>query len=213
MSEELSRWYRGRLVGGRFRPFDPGECGALEREIGLSLPPAYRSFLEAAGGEKLDYSVRLPACEPEPVQRFDDLYRLGRDDAGEYGWGTLLGEYRRSRDRRLAENVPVTGLLPIARNGGSDTLFLDLNPATHGQLHAFVHAVPIPGYLGNHVFTKVAEDFDAYLDSLFIDPDMAEDAWADVAECDPSDPWRRTIEEWLDMELPGWRTEAWAGTS
>ncbi|MGA5149516.1 SMI1/KNR4 family protein [Streptomyces griseoincarnatus] len=210
MSQELSRWYRGRLVVGPFRTFDPGECTALEREIGLPLPPAYRSFLAAAGGERLDYSVRLPACEPEPIQSFDSLYQLGRDDAGEYGWGTLLGEYRRSRDGWLAENVPLTGLLPIARNGGSDVLYLDLNPATHGQLHAFVHAIAWPGYLDDHVFTKVADDFDAYLDSLFIDPDTAEDAWSDVAGSDSSDPWRRTVEEWLDKELPAWRAEAWA---
>ncbi|MGI5484696.1 SMI1/KNR4 family protein [Streptomyces lavendofoliae] len=210
MSEELSRWYRGRLVGGPFRPFDSGECDVLEREIGLSLPPAYRSFLDAAGGGRLDYSVRLPACEPEPLQGFDSVYQLGRDAAGEYGWGTLLGEYRRSRDGWLAEHVSLTGLLPIARNGGSDTLFLDLNPATHGQLHGFIHAIPHPGYLGSHVFTRVADDFDAYLGSLFIDPDTAEDAWADVVDSDPSDPWRKTVEEWLDKELPSWRAEAWA---
>ncbi|WP_340557136.1 SMI1/KNR4 family protein [Streptomyces sp. GSL17-111] len=210
MSEELARWYRGRLVGGAFRPFDPDECAELEREIGLPLPSAYRLFLEAAGGDKLDYSVRLPGCEPEPIQGFDDLYQLGRDATGEYGWGTLLGEYRRSRDGWLAENVPLAGLLPIARNGGGDTLFLDLNPATHGQLHALVHAIAWPGYLGNHVFTKVADNFDAYLDSLFVDTDIAEDAWADVAGDDPSNPWRRTVEEWLDKELPGWRAEAWA---
>jgi hypothetical protein len=211
VSEELSRWYRGRLVGGPFRPFDPDECAALERETGLPLPPAYRSFLAAAGGEKLDYSVGLPACEPEPVQSFDSVYRLGRDDAGEYGWGTLLGEYRRSRDGWLAENVPLTGLLPIARSGGSDVLFLDLNPGTtHGRLHAFIHAITWPGHLGDHVFTKVADSFDTYLDDLFVDPDMAEDAWTDVADSDPSDPWRRTVEEWLDKELPTWRAEAWA---
>ncbi|UYQ66197.1 SMI1/KNR4 family protein [Streptomyces peucetius] len=160
----------------------------------------------------IHYSVRLPACEPEPLQGFDDLCQLGRDDAGEYGWGTLLGEYRRSRDGWLAEDVSLTGLLPIARNGGSDTLLLDLNPAAQGQLHAFVHAVPHPGYLGNHVFTTVAKDFNAYLDSLIVVPDMAEDTWADVADCDPSDPWRRTVEEWLDKELPDWRSEAWAAT-
>lgn len=210
VSEELSRWYRGRLVVGPFRPFAHGELDALEREVGLPLPTAYRSFLEAASGRSMEYSVRLAACEPEPLQNFDDLYQLGRDGDGEYGWGTLLGEYRRSRDGWLAENVSLTGLLPIARNGGSDTLFLDLNPGTRGQLHASIHAVPHPEYLGSHVFTKVAEDFDAYLDSLVIDPDMAEDAWADVAGSAPSDPWRRTVEEWLDKELPGWRTEAWA---
>jgi hypothetical protein len=39
---------------------------------------------------------------------------------------------------------------------------------------------------------------------------MAEDAWADVADSHPSDPWRRTVKGWLDKELPGWRAEAWA---
>lgn len=210
MSEELSRWYRGRLVVGPFRPFDIAELEELEREVELPLPSSYRSFLEAAGGESLTYSVRLPACEPEPVQSFDDLYQLGRDGDGEYGWGTLLGEYRRSRDGWLAGEVSLAGLLPIARNGGSDTLFLDLNPATHGQLHAFVHGIPHPGYLSKGVFTKVADDFDAYLDSLAVDPDFAADSWADVVNSDSTDPWRRTVEEWLNKELPGWRAEPWA---
>ncbi|MFE2561601.1 SMI1/KNR4 family protein [Streptomyces sp. NPDC059352] len=135
MSEELSRWYRGRLVVGPFSPFEVGEVEGLEREIGLPLPPSYRSFLEAAGGQSLTYSVRLPDCDPQQFQSFDDLYQLGRDADGEYGWGTLLGEYRRSCDGWLAHDVSPAGLLPIARNGGSDTLFLDLNPTTHGQLH------------------------------------------------------------------------------
>lgn len=64
-----------------------------------------------------------------------------------------------------------------------------------------------PGYPGNHVFTKVADNFDTYLDSLFIDLDMAEDVWADVVDSDARDPWRRTVEEWLDTELPAWRAE------
>ncbi|MCX5395022.1 hypothetical protein [Streptomyces sp. NBC_00094] len=85
-----------------------------------------------------------------------------------------------------------------------------LNPATHGRLHAFVHGVPHPGYLSKGVFTNVAHDFDTYLDSLVVDPDVAEDTWADVVDSDSADPWRRTVEEWLDKELPGWRTEPWA---
>ncbi|MEV5989640.1 SMI1/KNR4 family protein [Streptomyces sp. NPDC052051] len=210
MSEELSRWYRGRLVVGPFSPFETSELECLEREVGLPLPASYRSFLEAAGGATFPYSVRLLACEPEPFQSFDDLYRLGPDDDGEYDWGTLLGEYRRSRDGQLAEEVSLAGLLPIARNGGSDTLFLDLNPATHGQLHAFVHGIPHPGYLSTGVFTKVADDFVTYLDMLVVDPDLAADTWADVNESDSTDPWRRTVEEWLDKELPGWRAEPWA---
>ncbi|MFJ6793799.1 SMI1/KNR4 family protein [Streptomyces sp. NPDC091268] len=211
MSEEMSRWYRGRLVVGPFRPFEDEELRHLEQEMGLPLPASYRSFLEAAGGESLPYSALLPDCEPEPLQSFGDLYQLGRNRDGEYGRGTLLGEYRRSRQGWPADEVPLTGLLPIARNGGSDTLFLDLNPATHGQLHAFVHGISLPGYMAKGVFTKVAEDFDAYLDSLVIDPELAEDTWADVADSDSGDPWRRTVEEWLDEGLPGWRLGPLAG--
>ncbi|SEB61876.1 SMI1 / KNR4 family (SUKH-1) [Streptomyces sp. TLI_105] len=195
---------------GPFTPFEVSELEDLEREIGLSLPQSYRSFLAAASGGSLPYAVRVPAGEPEPFQSFDDFYRLGRDDEGEYGWGTLLGEYRRSRDGWLASEVSLAGLLPIARNGGSDTLFLDLNPAAHGQLCAFVQGIPHPGYLSKGVFTKVADDFDVYLDSLVVDPDLAQDSWADVADSDSTDPWRRTVEEWLDKELPAWRAEPWA---
>ncbi len=119
MSEELSRWYRGRLVVGPFRSFDLREVERPEREIGLPLPPSYRSFLEAAGGEGLPYSVRVPACAPEPLQGLGDLFRLGVDDDGAYGWGTLRGEYRRSREGWLAREVSLAGLLPIARNGVS----------------------------------------------------------------------------------------------
>ncbi|MFD4483328.1 SMI1/KNR4 family protein [Streptomyces sp. NPDC058471] len=210
MSEDSSRWYRGRLVVGPFRPFDVSEFDALEREIGLALPTSYRSFLEVAGGERLEYSTHLPSCEPEPLQSFDSLYQLGRDGGGEYGYGTLLGEFRHASEGWLADEVSLVGLLPIARNGGSDTLFLDLNPATHGRVHAFVHGISWPGYLQRGIFTQVAEDFDSYLASLVIDPEMAQVAWADVAATDPTDPWRRTVEEWLDHELAGWRAEPWA---
>lgn len=210
MSEELSRWYQGRLIVGPFEPFEVDELDAFEREIGLPLPTSYRSFLEAAGGTSLAYSVPLPECEPEPLQSFGELHRLGRDSAGEYGYGTLLGEYRRSRHWLLAEGVSLSGLLPIARNGGDDTLFLDLNPATQGRLHAFVHGISWPGRLQHGVFTQVADDFDTCLAGLVLTSETAEDVWADVADCDASDPWRLTVEAWLDRELTGWRAEPWA---
>jgi hypothetical protein len=73
------------LVVGPFGPFEAEELGRLEQEIGLPLPASYRSFLEAAGGESLTYSVHLPDCEPEPLQSFDDLYQLGRDGDGHQG--------------------------------------------------------------------------------------------------------------------------------
>jgi hypothetical protein len=48
-----------------------------------------------------------------------------------------------------------------------------------------------PGYPSSGVFAKVADDFDAYLDSLVIDPEMAADTWAEVTDSDLTDSWRR----------------------
>ncbi|MGW5688540.1 SMI1/KNR4 family protein [Nonomuraea sp. NPDC003754] len=201
------------MVFGPFRPCEVAEVELLEQEIGLSLPEAYRRFLEAAGGSQLEYALDFPVDEPDSeVLGFAELYQLGRDEDGDYGHGTLLGEYRNTSNWWPAPEIPLHGLLPIARNGGSDTLFLDLNPATHGQIDAFVHG--LPGWTGRRqrgLFAKVADDFDAYLDSLRIDPDMAESTWGDVADADPADPWRRTVEAWLDNGLPDWRGQAWAG--
>ncbi|MFB8415732.1 hypothetical protein ACFC63_09510 [Streptomyces albidoflavus] len=84
---EAARWYRGRMVTGPFAPFDPAELALLEAETGLPLPAAYRAFLEVGGG-RLEYAVHLPACAPEPLQSFNRLYRLGRDEHGEHGYVT-----------------------------------------------------------------------------------------------------------------------------
>lgn len=84
------------MVTGPFAPFDPAELALLEAETRLHFPAAYRAFLKV-GGAGLEYAVHLPACAPEPLQSFTRLYRLGRDEHGGHGWGTLLGEYRRGR--------------------------------------------------------------------------------------------------------------------
>jgi SMI1/KNR4 family protein SUKH-1 len=212
MPEDLARQYRGRIIFGPFAPMDPKEIGALEGELGQPIPSAYRSFLEVANGGALAYSARVP---PGPVGEpisFCDLYRLGRDEHGEYGWGTLLGEYRQLPHSWLAEHLPVATLLPIARTGGEDdTLFLDLTPDRCGQVVGFVSGLPAwTGRRPRNLWSVLAEDFDAYLDGLFIDLDDAEDEWSDAAGLDPADPWRRVTEQWLDLGLPGWRSEPWA---
>jgi hypothetical protein len=53
----------------------------------------------------------------------------------------------------------------------------------------------------------LADDFDAYLDGLFIDPADAADVWSDSAIQDPAGPRRRVVEQWLDLGLPGWRSQ------
>ena len=211
LGEELARQYRGLVIFGPFEPVDPQEISALESEIGQAIPPAYRAFLDVANGGTLPYSVRVPpGPQGEPIS-FSDLYRLGRDRHGEYGWGTLLGEYRRQSQSWLAGHLPVATLLPVARTGGSDLVYVDLAPDRYGQVLGFVHGLPGWTGLGTSDMSGVlADDFNAYLDGLFIDPDLAEDVWSDSAHQDPADPWRRVIEHWLDGGLPGWRGQPWA---
>jgi hypothetical protein len=209
--EVLARQYRGLVIFGPFGPVHPEEISALESETGQAIPPAYRSFLEVANGGTLEYSIRVPpGPEGEPIG-FSNLHLLGRDQHGEYGWETLLGEYRRLPGSWLAQHLPVATLLPIARTGGDDQVFLDLAPDRYGQVLGFVHGLPEwTGLRTRNMSGVLADDFDAYLDGLFIDPDVAEDVWSDHAGQDPADPWRRVVEQWLDVGLPGWRSRPWA---
>jgi hypothetical protein len=209
--EVLARQYRGLVIFGPFGPVHPEEISALESETGQAIPPAYRSFLEVANGGTLEYSIRVPpGPEGEPIG-FSNLHLLGRDQHGEYGWETLLGEYRRLPQSWLAQHLPVATLLPIARTGGDDQVFLDLAPDRYGQVLGFVHGLPEwTGLRTRNLSGVLADDFDAYLDGLFIDPDVAEDVWSDYAGQDPADPWRRVVEQWLDVGLPGWRSRPWA---
>jgi SMI1 / KNR4 family (SUKH-1) len=211
VSAEFARAYRARVIFGPFAPARLKEASALEGEIGLPIPPAYRSFLEMANGGTLAYSVRVPpGPEGQPIS-FCNLYRLGRDKQGAYGWGTLLGEYRQLPHSWLAGQLPVTTLLPVACTGGGDQLFLDLTPDRYGQVVGMLHGLPEwTGLHTRNLWGVLAADFDAYLDSLFIEPQVAEDVWSDHAHQDPADPRRRVVQQWLDSGLPGWQSMPWA---
>lgn len=211
MADDLTRRYRGRVVFGPFAAVDPREIQALESEIGCRFPADYRAFLEVAGGGSLHYSIRLPPGAGAEAIEFGDLYRIGRDSRGGYGYGTLAGEYRRRSLCRQGEKAATANLLPIARDGGGDTLYLELGGQAPGRLAAFVHGLPSWTGLTEHdIFTVISGNFDAYLDSLFIEDDVAHMTWDEVRDENPSDPWRRAIEAWLDDGLPGWRGRPWA---
>jgi hypothetical protein len=63
------------------------------------------------------------------------------------------------------------------------------------------------GQRTNDWFDVVADDFDAYIDGLVIDTDWAMYQWSGASGLDPADPVRQTTEEWLDHEVPQWRTQ------
>ncbi|RSM91642.1 SMI1/KNR4 family protein [Kibdelosporangium aridum] len=211
MDDELLRRYRGRLIFGPFATVEPDELDALENAIGGRLPSAYRAFIEEANGGSLMYDIRVPPNDDGEIIGFTELLHIGRNEQGEYGYGTLLGAYQRQQERSLGEHISMKRLLPIARDGGNDTLFLDLDPRDGGRLIAFVHGLPEwTGKTEHDVLAVVADSFDAYLDDLFISDETAEMTWEDVRDADPDDDWRRAVEQWLDEGVPDWRTRDWA---
>jgi SMI1 / KNR4 family (SUKH-1) len=204
--------HRDRTVFGPFAPVEPDELTVIESEIGQYLPDSCRAFLELANGGTMEYSIRLPAASGGETISFDDVYRIGKDQHGEYGYGTLVGEYRRRSQCWWANEIPVASLLPVARDGGGDTLYIDIADKTVGRLVAFVHGLPQwTGLTQRNVFTVVANTWDDYLGALFVDDEIAQLSWEDVKDASPTDQWRLAVEDWLDRELPGWRTRDWAG--
>ena len=88
---------------------------------------------------------------------------------------------------------------------------MDLAPDRYGQVVGGVHGLPEwTGLHTRNLWGVLAEDFDGYLDGLFIEPQVAEDVWSDQAHQDPGDPRRRVVEQWLDDGLPSWRSLPWA---
>lgn len=125
--------------------------------------------------------------------------------------GTLLGEYRARGDWWLSDHVDLDELLPIAGTASGDTLFLNLRPESYGQVVGFVHGLPSwTGLRQENVIVTLASGFDEYVDSLFVEVDVAEMIWADWAEADLDDSERAEVVKWLDSGLPDWRARAWA---
>ncbi|WP_329243115.1 hypothetical protein OG417_45335 [Actinoallomurus sp. NBC_01490] len=91
----------------------------------------------------------------------------------------------------------------------------DLSPEGRCQVLAFAFGLPEwTGLTRNTGSGVLPENFNEYLDALFIDEDRSDWAWEYyVGDAQPTDLWRRTIEEWLDPGLPGWRTRPWANRS
>jgi hypothetical protein len=177
----------------------------------VSLPSSYRNFLQVADGGTLDYDVRLPIEVGGEVLCFSQIFHLGRDRSGHYGYGTLIGEYRTRNSLWISEHRSLERMLPIAEDGGSDLLCLDLDPETYGRVMAFVHGLPAWTGLTQHdVGAVVAADFDAYLDALFIEEDHARMAWEDAQHPEVSDEWRGAVRQWLDQGFTGWHARPWA---
>ncbi len=155
----------GRLLvdAPKAAPTD-AELAAIEEAVGAPLPEELREWLAFASGGKLDYTFELSTeAGPFPLC-FYSLYSTRRPSPARSAAGLILHEL--AMERHLKELRP--GLLPIAGDGGSSVLYVDLAPERRGRVVAYVEG--LPGWDGTTegCFVEVARDLAEYAAGLFL---------------------------------------------
>lgn len=145
-------------------PPTPEEIAAIEAAVGAPLPEELLAFLESANGGRLDYTFEVPTeAGPFPLC-FYTLYSTRLPAPGRRAAGLVLHELE--VERRLKGLPP--GLLPIAGDGGTSVLYVDLAPERRGRVVAWVEG--LPGWDGTPegCFVDLAPGLPAYLAGLFL---------------------------------------------
>ena len=140
------------------------ELAAIEAAAGEPLTPELREFLAVANGGKLDYAFDLPTeAGPFPLC-FYSLYSTRLPSRGRSAAGLILHELE--VERRLKELRP--GLLPIAGDGGTSVLYVDLAPERRGRVVAWVEG--LPGWDGTTegCFVDVSPGLSSFVAGLYL---------------------------------------------
>ena len=140
------------------------EIAAIEAAVGEPLTPELREFLAAANGGNLDYTFDLPTeAGPFPVC-FYSLYSTRLPSRGRSAAGLILHELE--VERRLKGLRP--GLLPIAGDGGTSVLYVDLAAEGRGKVVAYVEG--LPGWNGTTegCFVDVCPGLPSFVEGLYL---------------------------------------------
>ncbi len=140
------------------------EISALETAVGERLPADLLELLAAANGGKLDYTFELPTeAGPFPLC-FYSFYSTRLPFPGRAPGGLILHEL--DVERRLKGLRP--GLLPIAADGGTSVLYVDLAPDRFGKVVAYVEGLPDWDGTPEGCFVDLAPGLHEYLEGLYL---------------------------------------------
>ncbi|MHB8797158.1 MAG: SMI1/KNR4 family protein [Thermoanaerobaculia bacterium] len=156
--------YGHLLVDAPKGPPTEAELAAIEEAVGAPIPEELREWLAAFNGGTLDYTFEV-ATEAGPFPLcFYSLYSTRRPSPARASAGLLLHEL--AMERRLKDVRP--GLLPIAGDGGTSVLYVDLAPPGAGRVVAYVEG--LPGWDGTTegCFVEMAPDLPAYAAGLYL---------------------------------------------
>ena len=198
--------YKNIVIEDAKGPPEAAEIAAIEKSLGAALPSSFRQFVDVANGGRMAYSVRVPPTPDGEELLFGDLFLAGKDAAGRYDEGTMMGE---SYNHRSILGIP-DAVLPFARDGGDSTVYLDLTEEGQGRVVAFVIGLPSwTGQSEEDVLVEVAPSFDEYLSLLYLDDDFVEEMLDRLTEAinigDAEEI--QTSRAYLDSAIPDWRMQ------
>jgi len=156
--------YGHLLVDAPKGPPTDAEIAAIEEAVGAPLPEELREWLAAFNGGTLDYTFELETeAGPFPLC-FYSLYSTRRPSPARPAAGLILHELE--VERRLKDLRP--GLLPIAADGGTSVLYVDLAPGRYGRIVAYVEGLPDWNGTPEGCFVDLAPSLDEYLAALYL---------------------------------------------
>jgi hypothetical protein len=156
--------YGHLLVDAPKGPPTDAEIGAIEEAVGSPLPEELREWLAAFNGGTLDYTFELETgAGPFPLC-FYSLFSSRRPSPARPAAGLILHEL--AMERRL--KALRAGLLPIAGDGGTSVLYVDLAPERRGRVVAYVEGLPDWDGTTEGCYVVVAPDLPAYAAGLYL---------------------------------------------
>lgn len=187
--------YKKRLIEDTNPPATAQAIMAIEQQLGCVLPEDYKHFLQQCNGGYLDYDIQLQFEDGSTeTLSFSALYSA--DVAA--GWESNPFELTQEKQH---SDFPASGVLPIARDGGSSVLYLDLRDGY--KVVAFVQG--LPGWTGKRQqdeLVVIAESFDDYLQKQTISDETIEQH---IQHFDVNENTVAATIEWFDSAGLAWR--------
>lgn len=158
----MERTFKHLKIKNTNEPPTLEEIKEIEEYLGAKLPQDFLDFLNVANGGYINYSIDI---DGEPIS-FCSIHRTGKNQNGEYGYGTFIGEMLFDRENVIS--IPEK-VLPFALDGGNSSgVYLDLTPEGNGRIVAFVHGLPEWTVRERQdKFVEIAPSFSKYVELLY----------------------------------------------
>ena len=129
-----------------------------EERIGHTIPPAYRAFLLAHNGGRV---------EPDGFPIYDEKGNLTNESVVDWFFGIGTGAYYNSLEDKLDtyhHRIPCD-LFPIASDRGGNVVCISTSAANRGAVYFWQHEFEVDEPTYDNVFF-VADNFDQFLKGL-----------------------------------------------